>query len=92
MVKGNIHVETFNFLAGTKSFVDENLTPINETIACNYRKLKRSGFIHACYSRNGIVHMKETETSKPVLCGQTFFCFLIVSKIMMKMINIIMFQ
>ena len=61
MVKGNIHAEIFNFLAGTKIFVNENLTLINETIASNCKKLKCSGFIHACYSKNGIVHMKENE-------------------------------
>ena len=47
-----------NFHAGTNIFVNENLTPMNEIIAYNCRKLKRSGLIHACYSRNGIVYIK----------------------------------
>ena len=47
-------------------FVNENLTPMNETIAYNCRKLKRGGLIHACYSRNGIVYIKENETSRPI--------------------------
>ena len=50
----------------TNIFVSENLTPMNETIAYNCRKLKHSGLIHACYSRNGIVYIKENETSKPI--------------------------
>ena len=39
---------------------------MNETIAYNCRKLKHSGLIHACYSRNGIVYIKENETSRPI--------------------------
>ena len=50
----------------TNIFVSENLTPMNATIAYNCRKLKHSGLIHACYSRNGIVYIKENETSKPI--------------------------
>ena len=38
---------------------------MNETIAFNCRKLKHSGLIHACYSRNGNVYIKENETSRP---------------------------
>ena len=37
---------------------------MNESIAFNCRKLKHSGLIHACYSRNGIVYIKENETSR----------------------------
>ena len=57
--------EKHNFHAGTDILVNENLTPMNETIAFNCRKLKRSGLIHACYSRNGNVYIKENETSRP---------------------------
>ena len=57
--------EKHNFHAGTNIFVNENLTPMNETIAFNCRKLKHSGLIHACYSRNGNVYIKENETSRP---------------------------
>ena len=56
--------EKHNFHAGTNIFVNENLTPMNESIAFNCRKLKRSGLIHACYSRNGNVYIKENETSR----------------------------
>ena len=55
--------EKHNFHFGTNICVNENLTPMNETISYNYIKLKCSGLIHACYSRNGIVYMKENETS-----------------------------
>ena len=57
--------EKQNFYAGTNILVNENLTPMNESIAFNCRKLKRSGLIHACYSRNGNVYIKENETSRP---------------------------
>ena len=58
--------EKHNFHAGTNIFVNENLTPMNETIAYNCRKLKRSGLILACYSGNGIVYINENETSRPI--------------------------
>ena len=58
--------EKHNFHAGTNIFVNENLTPMNETIAFNCRKLKHSGLIHACYSRNGIVYIKANETSRTI--------------------------
>ena len=38
---------------------------MNETIAFNCRKLKHSGLIHQCYSRNGNVYIKENEASRP---------------------------
>ena len=58
--------EKHNFHAETNIFVNENLTPMNETIALNCRKLKCSGLIHACYSRNGNVYIKENETRRPI--------------------------
>ena len=69
--------EKYNFNNGTKIYVCEKQTPVNETIPYNYRKLKDSGLIHACYGKNGIVQVKETEKSKSNQCvsyGQTFFC------------------
>ena len=53
------------FMLVLNIFVIENLTPMNESIAFNCRKLKHSGLIHACYSRNGNVYIKENETSRP---------------------------
>ena len=47
---------------------------MNESIAFNCRKLKRSNIIHACYTKEGIVHMKQEESSKP-------FKFLYISKL-----------
>ena len=35
---------------------------MNETIAYNCRKSKRSGLIDDCYSRNVVAHIKENET------------------------------
>ena len=60
-----LNSEKHNFHAGSDIFVNENLTPMNESIAFNCKKLKRSGLIHACYSRNGNVYIKENETSRP---------------------------
>ena len=58
--------ENHNFHAGTNVFVNEDLTPMSETIAYKCRNLKRSGLIHACYSRNGTVYMKENKTIRPI--------------------------
>ena len=67
-IKKTIEVEheKHSFHAGTNIFVNENLTPMNETITYNCRKLKRRGLIHACYSRNSIVYIKQNETSRPI--------------------------
>ena len=57
--------EKHKFHAATNIFVNKNLTHTNESIAFNCRKLKRTSLIHACYSRNSSVYIKENETSKP---------------------------
>ena len=38
---------------------------MNESIAFNCRKLKRSNIIQTCHTREGIVHIKQEESSKP---------------------------
>ena len=55
-----------NFMQNTKIFANENLTPMNESIAYNCRKLKCSGLIHGCFSRDGIVRTKCREKDRPV--------------------------
>ena len=55
-----------NFREGTKLFVSESLTPMNESIAFNCRKLKCKELIHSCYSRNGIINIKMTDKSRPI--------------------------
>ena len=37
---------------------------MNESLAYEGRNLKRKGVIYACYTRNGVVHVKKTEHSK----------------------------
>ena len=64
--KKKLNNEKHNFHAGTNIFVNKNLTPMNETIAYNCRKLRRSGLIHGCFSKNFIVYIKENETSRPI--------------------------
>ena len=44
--------EKHNFREGTKILVSESLTPMNEYIAFNFRKLKCKELIHSFYSRN----------------------------------------
>ena len=39
---------------------------MNETVPYSYRKLECSGLVHGCYSRNGIFHIKENETSRSI--------------------------
>ena len=50
-----------NFIQNTKIFANENLTPMNESIAYNCRKLKHNGLIHGCFSRDGIVRINHWE-------------------------------
>ena len=37
---------------------------MNENIALNGKKLKRSGLVHACFKIDGIVRIKKLENSK----------------------------
>ena len=53
-------------MQNTKIFANENLTPMNESTAYNCRKLKRSGLIHGCFSRDGIVRTKRWEKGRSV--------------------------
>ena len=50
----NINNGKFSFNGETKLFINENQTPMNESIAFNCRKLKRSSIIHIYYTREGI--------------------------------------
>ena len=61
----NIKNNKFNFNAEAKLYINENLSPMNESIAFNCRKLKRSNIMHTCDTREGIVHIKQEESSKP---------------------------
>ena len=61
----NINNDQLNLNAEIKLFINENLTPMNESIAFNCSKLKRSNIIHTYYTRAGIVHIKQEESSKP---------------------------
>ena len=56
-----------------KQFVNESLTPMNEFIAFNCRKLKRKELIHSCYRRNRVSNIEMTDKS------QTFKIFHIES-------------
>ena len=52
-----------SFRQGTKMFVNESLTPMNEPIVFNCRKLKLKELIHSCYNRNGGLNIKMTDKS-----------------------------
>ena len=60
----NLDNTKYNFSNSTKIFINENLTRMNESLAYEGRNLKRKGVISACYTRNGVVHVKKTEHSK----------------------------
>ena len=62
----NLDKEKHSFSQNTKVFINENLTVMNENIAFNGRKLKRSGLVHACFTIDGIVRIKKSENSKPL--------------------------
>ena len=52
----NINSEMkYNFSRNNKTFINENLTRANESIAFCDRKLQRNGKIHACFTRDEIV-------------------------------------
>ena len=63
---GSIDYSKHDFTRNTKVFASENLTPMNESIACNCRELKHSGLIHDCFSRDGIVRIKLREKDRPM--------------------------
>ena len=54
----------YNFDSRTKIFINENLSPANESIAYNCRKLRRAKLIDSSYFRNGIICIKNTVNSK----------------------------
>ena len=62
----NLDKEKHSFSQNTKVFINENLTVMNENIAFNGRKLKRSGLVYACFTIDGIVRIKKSENSKPL--------------------------
>ena len=62
----SIDCSKHNFMQSTKIFANENLTPKNESIAYNCRKLKRSGLAYGCFSKDGIVRIKRQEKDRPV--------------------------
>ena len=47
-------------------FISENLTRMNESLACQGRKLKRSNLANACYIRDGIVTFRINERSNTI--------------------------
>ena len=47
-----------------RSFINENLSPANESIAYNCRKLRRAKINDSCCSRDGIICIKSTANSK----------------------------
>ena len=55
-----------NVSNSTKLFASENLTPMNESIASNCRKLKRNELIYGCFSKDGTVRIKREERARPV--------------------------
>ena len=63
---GKISCRKHNFNNDTKIFTSENLTPMNESTACNCRKLKRNWLIHGIFSRDGIIRIKREERARPV--------------------------
>ena len=51
----------------TKTFVHENMTPMDDLITYNYRKnKKRNERIHRCFSWDGIINIKCEEKAKHV--------------------------
>lgn len=47
-------------------FMNENLTPMNNTISYKCRVLKRSGLIHSTFTKDGVVHICKGEGDNPI--------------------------
>ena len=63
----NVNSETkYNFSRNNQIFINENLTRLNESLAFCGRKLKKNGVIHSSFTKDGVVHIKRTEQSKPL--------------------------
>ena len=60
----NLDHKKYNLSRSTKIFINENLTRMNESIAYEGRNLKRKGVTSACYTRNGVVHIKKQNIVK----------------------------
>ena len=54
----------------TKIFKNENLASMNESTAYKSRNLKRIGILHGSYTRNGVVHVKNSDQSNPIQIHQ----------------------
>ena len=59
-------VTKYNFSRNNQIFINESLTKTNESLAYCSRKLKRSGLIHSCYTKEGVVHIKKSEHAKAI--------------------------
>ena len=53
-------------MPNTKIFVNENLTNSNHHLAFNCRKLKREKLISKTYSLDGIIHVVQIHSNKPI--------------------------
>ena len=62
----NFDNKTHQLSSSNKIFISENLSRMNENIACEARKLKRRGAIHGCFTRDGVVHIKLGEHNKAI--------------------------
>ena len=74
---------TYNFSRNNQIFINESLMKTNESLAFCGRKLKRSGLIHSCYTKDVVVHIKKTIL---IHCLSNFqnLCFLMM---MMKTVS-----
>ena len=57
-------ITNYNFSRNNQIFINESLTKTNESLAFGSRKLKHSGLIHSCYTKDGFVHIKKSEHAK----------------------------
>ena len=65
-IKRSIELVNWVTLFHNKSLHQQKLDMMNEHIAFNGEKLKRSGLVHACFTIDGIVRVKKSENSKPL--------------------------
>ena len=59
-------ITNYNFSCNNQIFINESLTKTNEPLAFCSRKLKCSGLIHSCYTKDRVVHIKKSEHAKAI--------------------------
>ena len=59
-------VTNYNFSCNNQILINKSLTKTNKSLAFCGRKLKCSWLIHSCYTKEGVVHIRNSEHAKAI--------------------------